>query len=72
MENLTEMVKVTMNRSLKQAVMNRCKELNVRYSDYIRMLIILDIDSCRLKNIQYNEMILSDSIENIKAKLDNS
>lgn len=71
MEVLSKTIEVAMTENLKDLVTTRCRELNLNYSEYIRMLIILDINSCKLKDIQFRENNLLESIDNIRSKLEN-
>ncbi len=71
MTDKTQLIKVSMSSSFKEIMKMRCAELRISYSEYIRMLITLDINSCSLKNMQCKENELLESIDSIRDKLEN-
>jgi len=70
MEIYSKTIEVNMTPSLKEMVTLRCQNLGVNYSEYLRMLIVLDINSYKLKAVQTKANNLLDSIEEIKLKLE--
>lgn len=71
MTDKTQLIKVSMSNSFKEIMKMRCAKLGISYSEYIRMLITLDINSCSLKNMQCKENELLESIDSIRDKLEN-
>ena len=72
MGNKNQLIKVSMSSNFKEMMKLRCMDLGINYSEYIRMLITLDINSSSLKNIQYKENELLETIDSIREKLENN
>jgi hypothetical protein len=63
-------IDIYISNELKKLIEERAKELNIKVSEYFRMLSIYDISKQQLKLLYSKENQLIDNINNIENKLD--
>lgn len=65
-------IDVYISEDLKKMIEDRAQDLNVKVSEYLRMLSICDISKQKLKVLHYHEVELINNINEIEDTLKKS